>query len=637
MKNVYLAQPTNVLSKAVYLPYAVGTIAAYAWQFKEIKDNYLLKELLFLKSDLEETVNSMEDPYLIGFSNYLWNVEYNLELAERIKKKWPDCIIVFGGPQIPDDAEYLLKYNFIDVLIHSEGELPFYKLLSALLKGYDLSDVPGISYREDSSIKKNPKQFVHDLTDFPSPYTSGVFDNIINNPKYAGMQFDVILETNRGCPYNCVYCYWSGNNDPLRRFPMERVLGDLKWFAENKIAYCFCADGNFGIFNRDEEIADYIIHLKNTYGYPVKFQSFAAKEKDDFIFKINKKIHEAGLNNGVSVACQSLSPIVLENIGRKNTSKDKLSKTLKRYQKIGINTYTDIMLGLPGETLESFIEGMFDVIEAGQHYSISVNRCELLPNSLMCDKDYIEKHKIKTIVSSFCQNHSKPTDDDIPGSRSELIVETSTMSRKEWAEACKIACFVQSFHFMGLMRFVSFYLRNEKNISYRNFYMSLYEDIINHSGPAKKIFELVMSNFDEFIKEKSNLAFYDERFGNIYWPHEQGIFLCTVYQFDEVFSELKGYIQKFFDDSELFEDLFNYQKNIICAFGSTDIITTFKYDWLKYFFDITEKSDAKPEKKTVTLKFEPSYDDDWFEYAKNIVWYGKSKNRTIVKPIYIEQ
>ncbi len=635
MKNIYLAQPTNMLSGTVYLPYTVGAIAAYVWQFPEIKEEYELKEFLFLKTDVKEVVQSMENPFLVGFSSYLWNIEYNLKLASEIKKKWPDCIILFGGPQIPDDVEYLEKYDFIDILVHAEGEMPMHKLLLACSDGGDLSGVPSISYRNGNQLLKNEKEIPCDLSDFPSPYTTGLFDYILKDPKFEGIQLDVVMETNRGCPYQCIYCCWGGNDAPLRQFPMEKIKAELDWFADNGIAYCVCADGNFGILQRDEEIVDYLIELKSTKGYPQKFATTAAKNKDDFIFRINQKMHAAGLNKGVSVSCQSLSPIVLENIGRKNMPIEYFSQQLDKYRKAGIETYTDLILGLPGETFESFCRSVFGVIEAGQHDSINISRLELLPNTRMYDKEIVEKYKIKTIVSSLCQNHSKILTDSTLGSRSEIVVETNTMSREEWKEACTVSFCAQGFHLMGVLRFIAVYLRKAKNISYYDFYMSLYENIKDGKGVVREILDYVTSGVDRFLEGKGNLGFTDERFGDIYWPYEEGLFLCTVNQLDEFFDEIGDYIRHYFDDEELFEDLLRYQKNIIRAFGNEVKELDFEYDWLDYFADIISMEKLLPEKRKIRLRFEPSFETDWFEYAKKTVWFGKRDNRQIVKPIKI--
>ena len=195
------------------------------------------------------------------------------------------------------------------------------------------------------------------------------------------------------------------------------------------------------------------------------------------------------MNRGVSIAVQSTSPAVLEIIGRKNMSKTRLSEQLHKYRNHNIATYTDLILGLPGETKESFCKGLFDVIEAGQHYAISIHRCEVFPNTIIYSDEIREKYKIKTITSKLCQKHSRIDEDLTFASRSNVIVETSTMSLEDWYATQRISICTLSFHCMGLLRFFAIYLRKAKNISYYNFYMNLYEWIVNESKTVKKLLE----------------------------------------------------------------------------------------------------------------------------------------------------
>lgn len=132
-KNIYLAQPTFMNSSSVHFPYAIGALASYAWQDKEIAENYLLDKIFFLREDIKLVVNSLQNPFLIGFSCYLWNFEYNKELAKTVKHKFPDCIIVFGGPEISEEINLLSSSSFVDILIYHEGESVFKDLLKAFL------------------------------------------------------------------------------------------------------------------------------------------------------------------------------------------------------------------------------------------------------------------------------------------------------------------------------------------------------------------------------------------------------------------------------------------------------------------------------------------------------------------------
>ncbi len=635
MKNVYFVQPNNSLSKssylpsAVYLPYAVGAIAAYSFSHEEIKKEYNLCDFIFTKMPVDKALEEIKNPYIIGFSNYMWSVEYNLALAQAVKEKWPECIIAFGGVQVPDDTEYLKEYPFIDLLMHSEGEVTFYKLLIALSKGEDLENVPNLSYRKDGVPVQTKKELGPPLEDFPSPYTMGLFDYIVNNPEYKNIQFDTVIETNRGCPYRCVFCCWRGNKSGFRQFPMEKVKAELDWLAEHKISYCFCADSNFGILERDEEIADYIAELKKKYGYPQRFESTAAKNKDDMTYRILRKLEDADLNRGVSIAVQSMSPEVLEIVGRKNMSVNNFAEQVARYRTTGMYTYTDLILGLPGETFDSFCRGLCEVIEAGQHSNVSVYRCEFLPNTIMYTKEFVEKYKIKTVRSLLCQIHTRVDEDMKYASRSDIVVETSTLSMQDWKKAFRFSVCVQSFHSLGLLKFFAIYLRKAKNIAYYDFYMGLYEWIENESSVIKRILDKVFACIDNFLEGKGNLCFSDERFGDIYWEFYEGLFLSCAAEFENFYDDVIKYLEKFFDDEKIFEDLLLYQKSIIALPSQREKVFDLVYDWHEYFENIFNHSYLIPEKRKTTLKIEESSTKDWVSYAHKRVWYGKRYENTI--------
>lgn len=629
MKNVYFSQPSNKLPGSVYLPYSAGAIAAYSWQFEEIRSEYRLGEFIFMQDDISQVVENIENPYLIGFSCYLWNTEYNLSLAKAIKEKWPDCITVFGGPNIPENTEYLERYEFIDILISGEGEVAFKELLCALKNGSPFEKLKNISYRRETDFFVTPKEIPDDISDFPSPYTNGLFDSIINNPKYKGTQFDVVFETNRGCPYSCVFCYWGYCENKFRTFPMKKIKAEIDWFAKNKISFCFCADANFGILDRDEKIVDYIVEQKKLHGYPEKIESFAAKDKTDKVFDINYKLAQAGLTNGVSVACQSLSPEVLKNIRRKNMSLEKLSETLNKYAKSGIPTYTDLILGLPGDSYESFCKSLAGVIEAGQHNSIQVAPFEMLPNTTMYTPEFIEKYKVKTVKANLCLNRSKSCDTDSLGSKSEIIVETSTMSRNDWRNAFRISTMVQGFHCMGLLTYVAVYLRREKNISYYDFYTSLYDWSNSNNTFIKSVTDRVCRSLDGFLEGKEGLGFTDSLIGDIYWQFQEGQFIFATLDIEKFFSEIKEFTGIFNANTEEFDDMLRYQQEMIVTPDNKDRIVEFKYNWKEYFEDICNTDIRNPKQQKTCLHFKEKKFSDLYDYAVKIVWKGKRLKKTL--------
>ena len=155
MKNVYMVQASQTyggsIFKSAYLPYAAGLLVAYAWTDEVVKKEYCFKRFIFTREDVETAASSLENPAVIGFSNYIWNTEYNKVLAKRVKELYPECVIIFGGHNVPPDTSFLEDYDYIDFLIHGEGEEAFLSLLVELTKAQpDFSSVPNLSFRNEN-------------------------------------------------------------------------------------------------------------------------------------------------------------------------------------------------------------------------------------------------------------------------------------------------------------------------------------------------------------------------------------------------------------------------------------------------------------------------------------------------------
>lgn len=459
MKNVYFVQVGFEFDGSVYLPYAVGTIIAYCKENPQIKSEYAFPEIIFKREKLSSAMDKIRSPFMVAFSCSVWNMEYNKALAKRIKEKYPQCIIVFGGHSVSEDGKLLEAESYIDILMFGEGETVFSKLLLNLSKG-DFKVTSDIAYRENGSIIRTDRTLCEDLSELPSPYLSGIFDKIIEENK--GMEFLSVLETNRGCPYSCAYCDWCAGKK-MRFFPIEKVQKEIQWLSENKIAYCFCADSNFGMFDRDIEIADMLIEAKKKNGYPEVFRPCYEKNSDERVFRICSVLNSVGMDKGATMAYQTLSDEALKNIGRKNLTMEHFSSLMKKYNEAGIPTYSELILGLPGETKESFCKGMCRLLENGQHNSLSVYHCEALPNSDLTEPSYVEKHKIEIIKVAFNHIHSAAKKDEEVKEYSYLVRSTATLSREDWVYANLFSVCLQCFHSLGILRYLAMYLSETKS------------------------------------------------------------------------------------------------------------------------------------------------------------------------------
>ena len=625
-KNIYFIQPNTLLGNSIYYPYAVGVLSSYALQFEDINSEYELAGIIFKEDSSEDVMSAIKDPSIVGFSNYFWNYNYNLEQAKNIKEKYPECIIIFGGHQVSRESDFLQKYPFIDVLIFGEGEIPFTRILRALAAGKTLEGIPNISYRNNGRILRGEDK-AEGVENYPSPYLTGVFDKLLNVP--GNLEFNAQLETNRGCPYHCSFCDWCDYDLPMRLFPMERVKKDLEWISEHKISYCMCVDSNFGLFERDEEIAEIAVSMKKKNGFPDKFGACFAKNKTDRIYTINKLFNDVGMSKGVSLAFQSMSEEVLENISRKNMNKDKLSDQLELYHKAGIPTYTELILGLPGETLKSFSEGICELLERGQHDSINVFRCEVYPNSTLSNKDYMEKFGIKTAINKLNINHCA-IDSAVFSGGLEYIIETSTMSEEDLVKATIFSACIQSVHCHGLLQCFAIYLHNAKGVPYYNFYDAFINYFEEREGVIGDTIRRISKCIESTAHSEVDLSYINREFGDITWPYEEAMLLDYIYKLDDFYKEAEEFIKGYDIEEDVMNELMSYQKNTIVVPSSNDVTEKYSYDWKTYFYNILANKDAKLEKKETELHFfAEDVPADWENYAKKIIWYGRRNKKTI--------
>lgn len=618
MQNIYMVQVGFSFDKSVYLPYSVATIISYCKSIPAIKEKYNFPKPIYKRDKIADIVSSLDSPYMVGFSCYLWNTNFNMALAKAIKEKYPDCIIVFGGHNTPEDGSMLLTEEYIDIIMTGEGEETF----ASLLTEEDKDNCPNIYYRKNGEIVKTEEKFYNDISHYPSPFLDGTLDEVIDND--PDTDFLSVLETNRGCPFSCAYCDWCAKKS-VRQFPIEKVNAEIKWLSDHKIEYIFCADANFGLLERDEDIIDTLISYKKETGYPDVFRCCYTKNSNDRVFRMCKKLNEYGMDKGATLAYQSLSPEVLENIGRKNLSMEYFSDLLKKYNEAGIPSYSELILGLPGETKDSFCKGLCTLLDHGQHNSVSVYYCEVLPNSPLGKKDMLEKYNIEVAKVKFNHIHSANDVKEEVEEYSNIIRSTSTMNRSDWVDTNMFSVCLQAFHSLGLLRCFALYLRHEKNVSYYDFYSSLLDYIMNtDTGFLHSLFASFRDKYENSADGEWN--YYNEELGNIIWFFEEGAFIECIKNYDEYKKSILPFIRSFDIDEEMFREIEKYQDNILKTPFRQEYNFTLKYDLHTYFSLLMQGKKTVPEKKETSYSFrQDKVYDSWHDFAKFTVWYGRRK------------
>ncbi len=623
MKNIYFVEAGFSFEKDIYLPYATGTLAAYLKKKGCFNEKFNLAGFIYRREPTDSIIEKLDEPYIVGFSCCIWNYKFNLSLAEKIKEKYPLCKIIFGGHNISVNDNILKKYSFIDYLIFGEGEKTFYELVTSLECG-NLTKINNISFRKGKHIITTPFGNPPELTALPSPYLSGIFDDILDKEDHSSLL--CVLETNRGCPYSCSYCDWCSGKK-VRLFPMEKVLNEILWFAKNGIEYCFCADSNFGMFNRDIEIAEFTAESKKKYGYPKVLKTCFAKESNENVFQISKILNDAGMDKGATLAYQSLSDDVLKNIHRKNLTLEHFSSLLKKYNEAGIPTYSELILGLPGETKDSFCQGICRILESGQHNSLSVYYLEMLPNSEMSNKSYIAKHKLQAIEVEFNHMHSIKKQNEIE-EFSHIVQSTATLSKEDWVYCNLFSVCVQCFHSLGFLRYIALYLHEVKKVPYFNFYSSLLNYILKSENTLiNKVFSSFYNKLSSSLSGEWNYTSTD--LGEVSWSFEEGAYLEFLKNSHKVWNELYGFLETFFENDSVFNELLKYQQMILRSCNKNHEAFTFSYDFLSFFDEILNNKVAELKRENAVYTFS-SVDNfsDWKDFAKKIVWFGRRKGDT---------
>ena len=128
--RIGLVQINNSFSGQNYLPYSVACLQGYAEANRRDAGPFEFLSPIYKRIGISAAVEQLLDADVVGFSTYVWNERVSLEIARRLKEARPAMLIVFGGPQVPDDSSDYFRTNpFVDLAVHGEGEQTFLDIL----------------------------------------------------------------------------------------------------------------------------------------------------------------------------------------------------------------------------------------------------------------------------------------------------------------------------------------------------------------------------------------------------------------------------------------------------------------------------------------------------------------------------
>jgi len=480
--TVYLV----ALSDIPFLPYVAGLLQARAEQEPELRSAYAFAPPVFITEPMPELVDQIVDPAVVGLSCYVWNFRRHMKLAKLVKARYPDALVVAGGPHVPEPiGSFFDEHPYVDAAVHGEGEEPFTELLRRRLAGAPVAGVPGVSTRDAAPptaaalrgttvvLGRQPDKT---RITAPSAYLGGHLKGAVAECRRRRRRFYALWETNRGCPYSCSFCDWgSSTMSRIRRVPDERLRDEIHYFGEHEIDNVFICDANFGILPRDLDIALAIVATHSEHGYPRQIRVNFAKNSNDRVFAISKLFADNDLLMGTTLSLQSTDLDVLDAVDRRNIGTANYGALESRYADAGIHTYTELILGLPLETVRTFKDGIGSLLDAGNHDDLRVYEFGILPNAPVNDVTTLARYGLETIPKRLFLDDPATPEDEIE--TVETVVATSTMTGDEWVDCAVFAQAIQFLHNGCYTRYLAMHLRTAYGVGYTAFY----EQLLDHA------------------------------------------------------------------------------------------------------------------------------------------------------------
>lgn len=318
-------------------------------------------------------------PEVLAASVLGWNMAAMGALAETYRQFKPDGLVVFGGNHVSNQGPVVFRrWPAVDVVVDGEGERTFVELLRWHVAGAsveDLRGVAGLTFRpgvlrrrrsgdggtdllasSDRPLQTAKREREQHLDNIPSPLLSGA---IPLDDGHGRFPYDVaLLETNRGCPYRCTFCYWGGAvGAQVREFSAERLRAELDLLGRRGVESVVLCDANFGMRRSDLRFVHELLDVRARYGAPRYLEASWAKNKSQVFREIVNLMRAEGLTSSFTLALQSLDGPTLDGMARRNMQINEWRDVAEDLRNQGFEAYAELIWGAPGETPESFLRG----------------------------------------------------------------------------------------------------------------------------------------------------------------------------------------------------------------------------------------------------------------------------------------
>ena len=288
---------------------------------------------------------------ILGITAITKSAEQALQIAKMYKEARQDGVVIMGGYHASARPGEALKEG-VDIVVIGEGEKTIKELMQYLENGEQIDSVQGIAYLDKDGgmviTSKRPLMKKEELSSLASP----IFDPMVEKfATYDG------LTTSRGCPFDCEFCgvtqFFNGRYTTLTDDAVIRELGHLDDLAKSR-------GGKRSIFVEDDnftEIQARAIRLLGKFEESGLFPSGSGvqgRKEAALNPQLNEQLVRSGITT-VYVGIESISDKTLEKANKRAT-REEYERSLRMWREAGLWVHGMFIVGLDGDTKESFEE-----------------------------------------------------------------------------------------------------------------------------------------------------------------------------------------------------------------------------------------------------------------------------------------
>ena len=499
--KIYLCDLTydTIILVSDTIPINIGFVGSY------LLENYKDKIDIELFKYPNDAIQNLKDnpPDVIALSNYSWNSNLSEYVASIAKEINPNIIVIQGGTNFSHQTElqeaFLRQRPNTDFYTLLEGERSCSNIIGRILstnnnhENFFNEPIDGVVFihpKTKKFMKGNYVDRIKDLDEVPSPYLTGLMD------KFFDGHLTPFIETNRGCPFTCSFCHTGADYfHKLNKFSKQRVKDEINYIGERVgklgISNLHMADVNFGMYPQDRLTCEYLKESKKKYGWPKQIMATTGKNSKDRVMEITNIL---GDMFSINMSMQSMDEQVLKNIKRANIKLDHMIDVNNHLIEEGRSTKAELIVGLPGESKETFISGLNNVLNSNCA-SVTIYTLMMLHGTEFKNPSYRKEFgyegKYRIVPLNFGEYNGNRIFD-----YEEVGVITKDMSFDDYLYLRVMALFVESLH--NGKPFNEFFLyAKHYNIQPATFLKILNDNIKNASSGIQNL-------INEFIDETRN-------------------------------------------------------------------------------------------------------------------------------------